>query len=130
MLRNEIRNGSVLGNQAKNIMEKGGLVSDDIVINMVKNNLMKYFQSYLIFSKLFLFCRPECSKGAILDGFPRTMQQAQRFDEILKNEGLSIWKAIYFKVDDEVILERYQSLSIKSMQSSKIFYSFSIHKST
>lgn len=51
--------------------------------------------------------RAECSKGAILDGFPRTMQQAKRFDEILKNEGLSIWKAIYFKVDDEVILERY-----------------------
>lgn len=57
MLRNEIRTGTPLGKQAKTIMEKGGLVSDDIVINMVKNNLMK----------------PECSKGAILDGFPRTI---------------------------------------------------------
>lgn len=90
MLRNEIRTGTPLGKQAKSIMEKGGLVSDEIVINMVKNNLMK----------------PECSKGAILDGFPRTIVQAQKFDEILKNEGLSIFKALYFNIEDEIIMER------------------------
>ncbi|KAL4479265.1 hypothetical protein ABPG72_011477 [Tetrahymena utriculariae] len=90
LLRNEIRAGTLLGKQAKTIMEKGGLVPNEIVINMVKNSLMK----------------PDCAKGAILDGFPRTIQQAQKFDEILKSEGLSLFKAIYFKIDDEVILER------------------------
>ncbi|EGR29184.1 hypothetical protein IMG5_161340 [Ichthyophthirius multifiliis] len=90
LLRTEVRNGTPLGKQAKSIMQKGELVSDDIILNIVKYNLMK----------------PECSKGAILDGFPRTLQQAQKFDEILKNEGLNIWKALYFKIDDSVILER------------------------
>jgi adenylate kinase len=68
ILRKEIRHESELGKQAKQIMSKGDLVPDDIVIEMVSQNMNK----------------PECSHGAILDGFPRTANQARAFDEILR----------------------------------------------
>ena len=60
MLREEVKRGTETGLKVKSIMEKGALVSDDLVVELIKDNLHK----------------PACEKGAILDGFPRTLEQA------------------------------------------------------
>ncbi len=91
MLRDEVKRKTFLGVRVKEIMEKGELVSDDIVIEMIRNNLN----------------RPECEKGAILDGFPRTLEQAKKLDEILEKEKKKINKAIFFNVADNILLERF-----------------------
>jgi len=87
-----VKKQSEIGLKVKAIMAQGGLVSDDIVIGLIKDNLM----------------RPNCEKGAILDGFPRTLEQAKKLDEILDKEKLNINKVIHFDVSDDVLLERYE----------------------
>ena len=72
-------------------MESGGLVSDDIVVGIIKDNIKT----------------PECSKGFILDGFPRTTGQAETLDKMLVEERVGKIDAVLeFKVPDEVLVER------------------------
>ena len=66
MLRREMREGTELGNAAKAVIEAGGLVSDDIIIGMVKNRVNE----------------PDCENGFLLDGFPRTIAQAEALEGI------------------------------------------------
>jgi adenylate kinase len=68
MLRNEMREGSEIGSKAKDIMNRGDLVPDDIVINMIEKKIRS----------------KECAKGAVFDGFPRTVEQAKKLDEMLE----------------------------------------------
>ena len=86
MLRAEIAAGSDLGKQAKAIMENGQLVSDEIVIAMIAARLS--------------------DKGALFDGFPRTIAQAEALDKLLAGRGSQIDRVIELQVDNEEIVKR------------------------
>lgn len=86
MLRTAVQEGTSLGLVAKKIMESGALVSDDIIIALVKERLAK----------------PDCQPGCLFDGFPRTIPQAQA----LLNEGITIDYVIEIYVEDEEIVKR------------------------
>jgi len=90
LLRSAVSRGTELGKQAKAIMERGDLVSDDIVNGIVAE---------AIDSK-------ECSKGFILDGYPRTVEQAKALDAMLAEKGRQIDDVVQLDVPDEVLTER------------------------
>ncbi|KAL1503702.1 hypothetical protein AB1Y20_012175 [Prymnesium parvum] len=91
LLRAAVAAGTDMGKKAKAVMEAGGLVSDDIVIGIIKENIKT----------------PECAKGFILDGFPRTVKQAEALDEMLVAEKAGTLSAVIeFKIPDEVLVER------------------------
>lgn len=90
MLRAAVAAKSALGLEAKKAMDSGGLVSDDIVIGLIAEATKT----------------PECSRGFILDGFPRTVVQAQKLDEMLASRGQSIDKVLNFQVPDSVLVDR------------------------
>ncbi len=86
MLRAAVREGTPLGLQAKEVMESGGLVSDEIILGLVKDRIAK----------------DDCINGFLFDGFPRTIAQA----ESLKNQGVAIDSVVEIDVDDEEIIKR------------------------
>lgn len=90
MLRAAIASGSELGKRVSGIMERGELVSDDIVIALIEERLPE----------------TEAAGGAIFDGFPRTLAQAQALDEMLKRRGKKIDMVVQLKVDDDALLQR------------------------
>ena len=86
MLRAHVKNGTALGVEAKKIMDAGGLVSDDIIIGMVKERIKE----------------ADCAKGFLFDGFPRTIPQA----DAMKAAGVEIDFIVEIAVDDAQIIER------------------------
>lgn len=90
MLRAAVASGSELGKKAGSIMEKGGLVPDDLVVNLIHDRISQ----------------PDCKNGFILDGFPRTLGQAEALDEMLKSENKHLDFVIEIKVDDKELTER------------------------
>ena len=90
LFRKEQESGSELGKIAKSYMEKGQLVPDEITVKMVLGRISA----------------PDCAKGVILDGFPRTLEQARALDKALAVEGKSIDKVLYIKVSVKRLLRR------------------------
>lgn len=95
MLRAEVASESALGRTIKSIIDSGELVSDEIIIELIGNCIAE----------------PECERGFILDGFPRTVPQAQALDEMLKHMGRKIDHVLVLEVDEEALLERIQTRS-------------------
>lgn len=91
MLRAQVTAKTDLGVQAKKIMDQGGLVSDEIMVNMIKSELEN---------------NKECSNGFILDGFPRTIPQAEKLDSMLKDRKTPLQKAVELKIEDQLLVDR------------------------
>jgi adenylate kinase len=90
MLRAAIASGSELGKRVSGIMERGELMSDEIVVALIEERLPE----------------TEAAGGAIFDGFPRTLAQAQALDKMLKGRGRQIDLVVRLKVDDDALLQR------------------------
>lgn len=93
LLRAAIKNGTELGKQAKSYMDKGQLVPDELVVNLVKERIAD----------------DDAQKGFILDGFPRNTAQAVVLDSELKDMGLALDAAVLVDVDPDVIVKRLSS---------------------
>lgn len=90
LFRQEVERGTSLGLLAKSYMDKGVLVPDEVTIKMISNRLNS----------------EDCSSGCILDGFPRTLEQAQALDKVLADMGKALDKVIYIEVSEEELLRR------------------------
>ncbi|WP_181705237.1 adenylate kinase [Chthonobacter rhizosphaerae] len=90
MLRAAVAAGTEIGKRAKAVMDAGQLVSDEIVIGIVADRIDE----------------PDARKGFVLDGFPRTIAQAEALDAMLSEKGLKLDAVIEFKVDNEKLVDR------------------------
>ena len=90
LFREHLKNETELGQLAQSYMNKGELVPDDVTIKMVEERLS----------------RPDCEKGAVLDGFPRTPAQAEALESLLDQFDAGVKVVPYIKVPDEVLVER------------------------
>jgi len=90
MLREHLKTNSNLGIEAKKFMDAGDLVPDDVIINMMRERLNKN----------------DCKNGYILDGFPRTLSQAEGLNLLLNNLNQNLDYVIVINVDDQIIIER------------------------
>ena len=90
MLRAAVASGSDLGKKAKGIMERGELVPDELIVGLIEDRI----------------AQPDCAKGFILDGFPRTRAQAEALDRMLAASGAKLDRVVEMEVDEAALTER------------------------
>ncbi len=93
MLRAAVAAGTEIGKQAKEIMERGDLVPDDVVVKIISDRIEE----------------KDCANGFILDGFPRTTGQAEALDKMLEEKGLKLNAVIEIRVDDSILVDRIRT---------------------
>ncbi|MDA0997744.1 MAG: adenylate kinase [Proteobacteria bacterium] len=93
MLRAAVAANTDLGRKAMTVLDRGDLVSDDIVIGIIADRIGQ----------------PDCAKGFILDGFPRTVAQAEALDAMLAEKGLSLKYVVSIEVDEKVLFDRIEN---------------------
>lgn len=106
IFRKHIKEGTELGKLAESYISKGDLVPDEVTIDLVKNRLEE----------------PDVQKGIILDGFPRTVNQAEKLDEILSEKGKKVDLVINLTTPEEEIIERIVNRRVCSNQECKAVY--------
>ncbi|WP_343563249.1 adenylate kinase [Kiloniella sp. b19] len=92
MLRAAIAEGTELGKKAKAIIDAGQLVADDIMVGIISDRIDE----------------PDCAKGFILDGFPRTVAQAEALETMLVEKGLDLDAVIEIQVDEQILFDRIE----------------------
>jgi len=93
MLRAAVKAGTEVGKKAEAVMKSGGLVSDEIVIGIIADRIDE----------------PDCAKGFILDGFPRTLKQADALGSLLTSKGKDLDAVVEIKVDDTILVSRIEN---------------------
>lgn len=93
MLRAAVAAGTEVGKQAKEIMERGDLVPDEVVVTIISDRIEE----------------KDCANGFILDGFPRTTGQAEALDKMLEEKGLKLNAVIEIRVDDSILVDRIRT---------------------
>ena len=93
MLRAAAASGSEIGERAKAVMEVGQLMPDDIMVRIVSDRIDE----------------PDCRNGFVLDGFPRTLAQAEALDELMAEKRLTLDHVIELSVDDEILVSRIEN---------------------
>jgi adenylate kinase len=99
MLRAAVKAGTAIGQKAKAVMDAGQLVSDDIVVGIVADR----------------FEEPDARKGFILDGFPRTVAQAEALERMMTQKGLKLDAVIEFVVDESALLSRIEKRAAETI---------------
>jgi adenylate kinase len=101
MMRSEVASGSVLGQEVKQFLDKGELVSDQVILGVMEARLQA----------------ADCKSGFLLDGFPRTLAQAKGLDAILARLGIFLTAVVNLRVADEVVVKRILKRGIDSGRS-------------
>ncbi len=103
MLRDCVSNNTEIGKQVKIIMEKGELVSDEIIISLISERIVK----------------KDCANGFILDGFPRTIAQAESLDKMFSEKRILIDHVLEIHVDFDLLLGRIEKRAIENLEARK-----------
>lgn len=103
MLRAEVASESELGLKVKGILSRGELVSDDIMVAMIAKRIEQ----------------PDCEKGFILDGFPRTIAQAEALDKMLAEKNTAIHHVIVLEVDEKALIDRIKARIAQSGENTR-----------
>ncbi|MFM7084324.1 MAG: adenylate kinase [Hyphomicrobium sp.] len=98
MLRAAVKAGTDVGKKAELILQKGGLVPDEVVIGIVAQRIEQ----------------KDCDKGFILDGFPRTLKQAEALDTLLASKKMDLHSVIEIKVDDQILIKRIENRALEA----------------
>ncbi len=104
ILRESVKNETNLGNKVKNIMAKGKLVSDDLVLDVIKERVLQ----------------SDCDQGFILDGYPRNITQAESLNVILKDINRNIGRILFLDVDFSVLQSRIESRSKENNEEKRV----------